>query len=548
MFHVYFYMLENSASTSEYKRHLDRMLPSEYIELQGELRDALDVVNPVIICDINEENIIAHASTDERKAILKYYFIHNYVGHFNYVAIYETERYYFIEDMQLLRNNLISVSLHCDVLGSFCDFIYGQKAFIARNENTYNALLPDERRIVLNQSEIINMTITDIPDLNYYKFNVSFGTASQDMNEIYNIVALGHTTGVNRTYINSVTDLLINPTVGLPNVRHGNFAVVNAKTYVLNLNEIAQLLDYVSNNTPSTASSVSSIFAYPINFKSKFTTTEWDNMEDTFSLGASDIYIGHKAHNLKMLTTGCLLNTAFVLTDNPSDFNDLEPYCTYELYIPYYGFFKIDYNNLRGHSLYLYYVINFQTGSATVLLYDRTNESLVASLQCQIGIEIPKNTSNVTEVRNRHEANNMSMGMSLLSSTLAVVVGIISENPVAVAGGAITGAKAIGDYAKQEKSNIFATQINFNGSTSPLFAPQTAFIRKTRRKIQYTLTSDFLRNNGGVCNQLMELTQVTGYTEIADIPNVIYTSGVNCPTDKELDEIVMLLKNGVYFG
>ena len=70
---------------------------------------------------------------------------------------------------------------------------------------------------------------------------------------------------------------------------------------------------------------------------------------------------------------------------------------------------------------------------------------------------------------------------------------------------------------------------------------------RTKKKVHYDLNNAFLQENGGVINQLYYLWNLrqTGYTEIADIPNISYENINNIPTDTEVDEIMSLLKSGV---
>lgn len=523
-----------------------------YYELNGELRDSMDIMNPQLIIDISEtSNISAYSipEDEEEQTEMIRRFRESPFNLVNYVYIPYLKRYYWITNIILLRKNIIQFSLHVDVL-QFSRFIEAQFAFVARNETMYNALLPDERRIVLNEEEIIIKPITNIDygeDV-YIEFDTYFSNEDDTGTNVYNIIALGHTTGVNRSVINNNNVVTSFDSGVLPDVRTGNFAPLNAKTYVLSRLEIAHMLNYVNNVDSNLAGSIGGIYAYPIDFKKSFSLANWNALETTFSLGTVDMREGIPAHRLNTLTSGYLWLSSFVLENSPSDFNDLSPYSIYELYIPYYGYFELNYNSLRGHTIDIYYVVNYQTGSATVIIYDATNHCIVTSLQCQLGIEIPKNTSNIKEVIDRHNANNLSMVFGLFGSALSVVVGALSYNPVAVAGGVLGAGKTIGDYTQNEKTNRLKEQTNFNGSTAPLFAPQKPFIRQRRKKIQYQLTTDFLHNNGAVLNQLLMLSTLSGYTEIADIPVIYYPDHIgDIPTDNEVTEIINLLKSGVIF-
>lgn len=63
----------------------------------------------------------------------------------NYAYIPEFDRYYFINDIESVRNNLWSVSMKVDVLESYKSEIKENTALITRQENLYNLYLNDER-------------------------------------------------------------------------------------------------------------------------------------------------------------------------------------------------------------------------------------------------------------------------------------------------------------------------------------------------------------------------------------------------------------------
>lgn len=535
-----------------------------HIVVDGNLRDSINVSDIDIVIDISEtSNIDAVAPTEALKENLIQSFRNNPYG-FNYVYIPDLKRYYFVKSINLLRKNILSFSLHVDVL-MYTTFITNQTGFVARNENEYNIELPDERRIIKNEISTDIIEVIDVTS-EYTAKKLDFITdftrkgGGAVAEYFYNIIAVVHNTDVTRQFIvdsceNFTPSNALKQQVGdnrLPLVRTGSISLRNGMNFILNVYEAGQLLDFIVNSDSTLASSVGSIFAYPIDFKASYRDlpTEWDRMQKPFKIRDVSI-LDSITHPVHMCVGGGLMDSylyrVFEIPDVVDDFNDLNPYATYELNIPYYGYYKLDYNAVRGHRLAIYYIINYTDGSATVQIYDITVDSLIISLQTQLGYEIPKNMSNITDVRNRHDANNTSFGFSLLGSALAILGGIVTSNPIAVAGGVIGAGKSTGDYVKNEKTNIFTTTVNFNGSSSPVYSPQTLFIRRTKHLIQYQINADFLSESGGVLNQLRKLNTLTGYTEIADIPNILYPPTGDIPTDKEIEEIISILKSGVIF-
>lgn len=62
---------------------------------------------------------------------------------FNYCYIEDFQRYYFINDIRLIRNNVYSISCSVDVLMTYKEFINTSSQYVSRQENEYNELLQD---------------------------------------------------------------------------------------------------------------------------------------------------------------------------------------------------------------------------------------------------------------------------------------------------------------------------------------------------------------------------------------------------------------------
>lgn len=101
-------------------------------DISGELKEACDIINPVII--ISGENLSSY----------------------NYLYIPIFNRYYFIIDIKVIRNNLWEISCHCDVLETYKDSIKENVAIIKRQEGIWDLYLNDEKF----KSESTNKTAT----------------------------------------------------------------------------------------------------------------------------------------------------------------------------------------------------------------------------------------------------------------------------------------------------------------------------------------------------------------------------------------------------
>ena len=91
------------------------------INLTGTLRNESEVVNPTILMEIDDPN------------------------KFNYLYIAAFKRYYYITDRNSVRNGLVEVSAHCDVLMTYKAQFLTLPAVISRNTHDYNVYLPDDQ-------------------------------------------------------------------------------------------------------------------------------------------------------------------------------------------------------------------------------------------------------------------------------------------------------------------------------------------------------------------------------------------------------------------
>ena len=97
-------------NTSE-KEKFDKSLTNEK-SLTGFLKQATSVINPVITVEIENPS------------------------QYNYCHIPKFHRYYFINDMINVKNNLWEIHMHVDTLSSFKSQIRANKAIIEKSEQT----------------------------------------------------------------------------------------------------------------------------------------------------------------------------------------------------------------------------------------------------------------------------------------------------------------------------------------------------------------------------------------------------------------------------
>ena len=105
----------------------------DVLTLTGTLKNGTSIVDPVILfeCDLKK------------------------ITNCNYMTISEFSRSYFITDMKSIRNGLVEISAHCDVLSSFKDEILTNDAIILRQEYNWNLYVDDGVFTTYQNDEII---------------------------------------------------------------------------------------------------------------------------------------------------------------------------------------------------------------------------------------------------------------------------------------------------------------------------------------------------------------------------------------------------------
>lgn len=111
--------LELYSNSSEYAA-LDKELELQ-LTLTGILREESSIIDPSILVEDLDD----------------------YITDINYAYIPEFGRYYFITNIESVRNHLWRLSLHVDVLHTYADGIRANSGIIERNENLYDLQLND---------------------------------------------------------------------------------------------------------------------------------------------------------------------------------------------------------------------------------------------------------------------------------------------------------------------------------------------------------------------------------------------------------------------
>lgn len=102
----------------------------------GNLKDESSVIDPVVL--IEAENL----------------------SDYNYAWIKEFNRFYFIKNIDCVRNNLWRLNMHVDVLSTYASYIKNNNGIITRNANVWNLYYQDNQFKILNYETIQTKAFT----------------------------------------------------------------------------------------------------------------------------------------------------------------------------------------------------------------------------------------------------------------------------------------------------------------------------------------------------------------------------------------------------
>ena len=114
-------MIIHIQQTTSEKNRIGKSISTLYTA-HGALREETSIINPVIR--------ISGANVPSLKNA-------------NYMYIPDFNRYYFITDIKSIRNGLIEISGHVDVLQTYAGQIRNNTAIIKRNANSWNLYIED---------------------------------------------------------------------------------------------------------------------------------------------------------------------------------------------------------------------------------------------------------------------------------------------------------------------------------------------------------------------------------------------------------------------
>lgn len=437
---------------------------------------------------------------------------------FNYCYIEALDKYYYINNPILVTSELFRLELTEDVLMTLKSEFRELDAFVTRNEFTYDVLVKDD---LVSYYYDKNIEYYDLNEGGDTKIN----TNSNYKNNNISICVINN----KRSVVSDTT----RPTApsddnSSPYFWNGGIIAYN-NVYCADVEDINGLSKWlVDDNT--LASFVLKMTVYPFALKGYGGITNlWlGDTELVASGGLPTINVNELICPQGDFYTIC--NKRFSVDDS---FLNYEPYAKYELYIPYLSYIPIDADKVINKYIKISYALDYKSGNAQV--YVISDNKVIFTSECQLGVDIPINSTNSLQVQNNKISNAMGLSLGLLGGA----VGMFSGNPVGAVGGVISASKSVASFINNANTNYNNASGNYASANGGLFGKSTPHLRITRYKPK-DYNNDYFKLYGRPLNKVVKLNTLSGFTQIDDI----HLENIKAFQD-EKDELYNLLKSGI---
>ena len=517
------------------------------LTVSGNFKNAQSILTPIVIIDTIDSLLLVDDNgqvvlDDYKRPLLTSRDASKEIIKANYCYIDELQRYYFISDIQVVNNDLIQLYLKEDVLYTYANQIKGHTAYISRNEFTNTPLIEDRNEQLFYDKEVS------------YKDTVEI-TGGEAVNFAFNVSQLG-TNNIIFSALSKQTDYragLVDAPKDLP-----SFNSINEFYTTLLSVDRPLLIPYIAGQyiaqlcleKDSNKSYIKNMLICPFDVTNQTDTTKSipiylgdNNISDMGASTDPTQKVGN-VHPMKALTSDYLVVADFVVPDATS-YLDYEPYCQYEIFVPFYGYVNLPTNKIRGNRLLLYYALDWQKGNgmAYISIITGTENRIIWSGQVDPFIHVELSTTNNYENKVAKNGVVTSTVLGTLSSSVSLIAGIATGNPLAIAGGAMGLGKTIASSVQSSQAIIDRANVAFTDGMLSQYSNTKPFLRITKMKTTNTINKDNYAHLFGLpLYKSYKLKDLRGYTIISEIN----LDDLDTAKSSELVELYSLLKGGVY--
>lgn len=491
---------------------------TKVIDLQGYFRQETNIINPSIIIE--------------------------YAGdiNFNYVYISTFNRYYFVNSITSVRTNLWRLEMSCDVLMTYKETILNYSCYVSRNENEYNEDIEDTY-LPLEYEKVVEIT-------NLYDERETFDAGKIFLKGDYSVVCTTIYTGESFEVTEAEMSTAFQDKDGTRlTVSNISLGASNYRCSGIIKNNILKVLNSLVAKTiedDKLASYIISLIAFPVSGNEISITQVKDVKklllkDDTTSITVEQ---GDVVYPSSGTLTPFVVND-FTILPKYNNFLDYEPYTTYEIYLPFYGWLKLNSYQILNEHLIVTYIPQVDSEQCSIIIGkgDIVNgtKEVIAEVTCQLGIQIPVNSTNLGQINREKGASILNSAVGSLSGIAMAGVGVATGNPLMVTAGAMTTIGSVTSGISKDMTMQPEAQSKTGSSYDGALGDRIFKLRVTYPKIAVDNLTTYAKFIGRPLQKNVLLSSLTGYTVVGGV----HIENLGTATDTEKTDIENKLRKGV---
>ena len=496
----------------------ERVNKSEYLtevgQLYGYFRDETNLLSPNIIIEYDK------------------------IPDFNYVYLSSFGRYYYVKSYSSVRTNYWRINLSIDVLMTYKDFILNLEPYVARNENQYDDSIEDTL-LPLEYSKTVEETSIESTGENVYSlddYSIFITTLFDDSGENENYVEYDNEPIENKTGSNLLKDSIYPYEGGST-----KFSLVQMISASADYQEILGKIIAPLINDDTLASYVVSMRVLPV-------SNVFAVGSDTFQ-SSRYLYIKNNSSKIDVEKTQIIhwhnslippmCVAKFTITGKYGNFLDYEPYTTYEIYLPFYGWATLPSYQIVGKEIRVVYIM--QATSSDGYIYVLTNSEIVFGTSAKIGVDIAVNTTNAERINREGLSTGLNSAISGIGGVALMTAGLMTGNPFAIVGGFSMSSGAITSGISGLMKMMPTASANVSNGYPASWTSRQVRLRVTYPTIATNDVDKYAKYIGRPLQKSVKLSTLTGMTVVGGV----HIEGLSTATNDEKAEIDRLLRKGV---
>ena len=362
------------------------------------------------------------------------------VSDINYIYIDEVKRYYFVTGRVIYRADVIDLTLHVDVMGTYFTKLYqSQEPLMIQRNEMYGDVWQEDNNVIFNT---IKKDYVEYPSAQ--TLNKFYGSAltSNVRGDSYNVVVQSIGGENQNPMSNSYWLQDVSADSGLPELTENITGDGKSYSYYVITNNMLRKLIYEAFLDVNLANKLSSICVMP--YEVKYHQDEFGNYEYNEMIIANtgfvtpqgepsktitiDFSSGYGQVPVKVLAYGNYDRQELIKFRTPEikNFTDYSPHTHLYAYIPFADEIELDRNIYESNKEYsVYYLVNFSTGQSSYFIYDKEKQKCLDRGQAHIGVRITPNANDTSDL----ERLKVSSAVSLSVGAVETIGGIATGHP-----------------------------------------------------------------------------------------------------------------------